>query len=75
MIRLPEDIVKEILSYVIVCGKNGNYIFNKESYNYFKMKKFNNCCPIIALGKRICKNCCKKELKYFQMISMNCAYY
>ena len=39
MRNLPEDLEKKILSYLIVCGKNSNYIFNKESYNYFKNLK------------------------------------
>ena len=40
MYNLPEDIQKEILSFVMVCGKNSNYIVNKETYNYFKSKIF-----------------------------------
>ena len=75
MNNLPEDIQKEILSYLIVCGKNSNYIFNKESYNYFKIKNFHKCDPIIVLGKKICKNCNKNEIKYVQMICMNCSYF
>ena len=30
---------------------------------------------IIVLGKHVCKNCYKNEIKYFQMICMNCGYF
>ena len=75
MKNLPEDLQKEILSYLIVCGKNSNYIVNKETYNYFKLKNFHKCGPVFVLGNHICKNCNKNEIKYFQMICMNCVYY
>ena len=75
MYNLPEDIQKEILSFVMVCGKNSNYIVNKETYNYFKSKNFHKCGPVVVLGKHVCKNCYKKEIQYFQMICMNCSYF
>tara|TARA_B100000963_G_scaffold341964_1_gene342273 strand:- start:447 stop:674 length:228 start_codon:yes stop_codon:yes gene_type:complete len=75
MNNLPEDLQKEILSFLMVCGKNSNYIVNKETYNYFKLKNFHKCGPVIVLDKHICKNCDKNAIKYFQMICMNCAYY
>ena len=59
MYNLPEDIQKEILSFVMVCGKNSNYIVNKETYNYFKSKNFHKCSPVIVLGKHICKTVIK----------------
>ena len=66
MNNLPEDLQKEILSFLMVCGKNSNYIVNKETYNYFKLKNFHKCGPVIVLGKHVCKNCYKMKLNIFK---------
>ena len=70
MNSLPEDVKKEIYSYLMTCNSHNKYIHDKESYNYYKNRNEYKCCePIEVLNKNICKHCDAETIRYVRMVT------
>lgn len=64
---LPLDIQIEILSYIIRCKGDNNLFINRELHNHIN-NKYRKCKFINMLGKKICSECWKKEIKQITMM-------
>ena len=58
MNNLPEDVKKEIYSYLMTCNSHHKYIHDKESFKYYKNRaEYKYCAPVKVLNKDICQHC------------------
>ena len=72
MNTLPEEIERNIYSYVMTCNSHSNYIFNKSSLKYYKDKaEYRYCAPIKLFNKDICQFCFAKEIRFLKIMSYN----
>ena len=75
MNKLPEELEKEILSYIITCNSHHKYIYNKLSLaNYKDRAEYCYCAPIKIFNKHICQICDADAIRYLKFISYQYPY-
>ena len=65
MEQVPDDINREIFSYLITCGSQHRYIVNKFTRDYYN-DNYKICAPVKALGRTICANCDSDAVKFLR---------
>lgn len=66
---LPEDVQREIFSYLITCGSQHRYVVNKLTRDYYN-DNYRICYPVKALGKIICRECDADAVRFLSYMKM-----
>ena len=75
MNKLPEQLEKEILSYIMTCNSHHKYIYNKLSLTYYiDRAEYCYCAPIKIFNKHICQICDAEKIRYLKFISYQYPY-
>lgn len=70
MKNLPNEIIHIIMSYLYKCGKDKNYILDKETFDIYKYIS-RDCNKIFILRKNLCERCEKYKIIRLRMIMNN----
>jgi len=75
MNKLPEELEKEILSYIMTCNSHHKYIYNKLALKYYiDRAEYRYCGPIKIFNKHICQICDAETIRYLKFISYQYPY-